>query len=250
MPIYRFKPTTFAVNPTADSGSDAAMTGTGSSISDATKLANFAGESDGVPVTFPVGFPSQFDIVAYQNSIAYYDATATAGGRSDLFRATNMTEIGTGTAIDTKLDGHTINSAWMRIGLVDGDLYAGFPVGGGGLLHLHGVRVELRNASGALASTYRQFAGIFEEGGSPAIVNLNGSPWTPALAAITSAFGFNFYVYKSEAGVDSFELTPNLGVFALELSVDATPPASTDKARRQLIRLPNGRIAATRARIR
>jgi hypothetical protein len=224
MPVYRFKPGTFAVNPTADSGSDAAMTGTGSALSDATKLAAFAGLSDSIPGSYPAGFPAQNDIVAYQNAIAYYDATAAAGGRSDRIRATAFTEVGTGIAIATKLVGHTINSAWMRLGLMDGDLYAGFPSGGGGLLHTHGVRVELRNASGALASTYRQFASVFIDGGNPALLNLNSSPWTPSLASITSAFGVNFYVYSD---ADSFELTPNMGVFALELSVDATAPGGS-----------------------
>jgi len=226
MPVYRFRPTTFAVNPTADSGSDANMTGTGAVFSDATKLAAFAGLSDGIPGSYPGGFPPQSDAVPYQNAIAYYDASSIASGRSDRIRATNMLEVGTNIAIATKLTGHTINSAWMRIGLMDGDLYAGFPSGGGGLLHLHGVRVELRNASGALASSYRQFASIFSDGGNPAMLNLNSSPWTPALAAITSAFGFNFYVYNSD-NADSFELTPNLGVFALELSVDATAPGGS-----------------------
>lgn len=223
MPVYRFKPGTFAVNPTADSGTNAAMTGTGAAMSDVTKLANFAGQSDSVPGSFPGGFPPQNDVVAYQNAIAYYDATSSITGRSDIIRPTNFSEIGTGTVIATKLTGHTINSAWLRIGLMDGDLYAGFPTGGGGLLHQHGVRVELRNGSGALASSYRQFSNVFIEGGSPAILNLNGTPWTFSVAQLSTAFGMNLYIYNSD-GADPFELTPNLGVFALELSVDATPP--------------------------
>ncbi len=225
MPVFRFKPTSFSVNPSADSGSNAAMTGTGSSMSDATLLGAFASLCDNVPNSFPVGFPPVSDPVAYQNAIAYYDATATAGGRSDIIRATALTEISSGTPIATKLSGYTINSAWMRLGMMDGDVYAGFPSGAGGLLHLHGVRVELRNGSGALSSTYRQFAGVFEEGGNPAIVNLNVNLWTPSTSQLSSAFGFNFYIYNSD-GADAFELTPNLGVFALELSVDATAPVS------------------------
>ena len=124
-----------------------------------------------------------------------------------------------------------------------------FPTGGGGLLHLHGIRVELRNGSGALASTYRQFASVFEEGGQPAILNLNSNLWTPTVGQLSTAFGFNFYVYCSD-GADAFELTPNMGVYALELSVDATLSAATARPRRQLIRLPDGRLAAARARIR
>ena len=252
MAVYRFKPTTFVQNPfPTDSGTSVA--GTGVDLLNVADLANFAGESDGIPSSLPgspAGFPPQNDSPAYQAAITYGDMTSTPDGRTNTVQATNLVEIGTDVPIATKLAGHTINSAWMRIGLIDGDLWSGAPVGGGGLLHLHGVRVELRNASGALASTYRQFAGVFEEAGPPSIINLNTNLWTLSLASITSAFGFNFYIYNSEVGVDSFELTPNLGVFALELSVDATPPASTAKARRQLIRLPNGRIAATRARIR
>lgn len=247
MAVYRFKPTTFAVNPAGDSGTS--ITGTGSALSDVTKLAAFAGSCDNVPSSFPGGFPSMGDVVAYQNAIAYYDATATPGGQSDTIRATNFTEISSGTAIATKLSGATINSAWMRIGLMDGDVYAGFPTGGGGLLHLHGIRVELRNGSGALASTYRQFASVFEEGGQPAILNLNSNLWTPTVGQLSTAFGFNFYVYCSD-GADAFELTPNMGVYALELSVDATLSAATARPRRQLTRLPDGRLAAARARIR
>ena len=96
---------------------------------------------------------------------------------------------------------------------MDGDVYSGWPGGGGGLFHAYGVRVELRNASGVLASSYRQFASIFEDGGVPAVIDLNSSPWALSLAQITTAFGMNLYVYNSD-GADAFEPDTNLGIFA------------------------------------
>jgi hypothetical protein len=224
MAVYRFKPTTFTQNPfPTDSGTSVASSGI--DLLNTADLANFAGESDGLPGVFPSGFPAQLDQPAYEAAICYGDMTSTPDGRTNTMRATNLVEIGTDIAIATKLAGMTINSAWMRIGLMDGDLYAGFPTGGGGLLHTYGVRVELRNGSGALASSYRQFANVFSDGGSPEIINLNVTPWTFTEASLSTAFGLNFYVYNSD-GADVFELTPNFGIFALELSVDATAAAS------------------------
>lgn len=228
MATYRFKPTTFVAVPSADSGTS--LTGTGTGFSDATKLAAFAGQCDNVPSSFPGGFPATNDVVAYQNAIAYFDASAV-GSRSDIIRATNYVEIGTNTPIATKLVGHTNISITRRFGFMDGDVYSGFPGNGGGLFHLYGVRAELRNASGALASTYQQFASIFEDGGNPSMVHLTASPWLVALAAITTAFGMNFYVYNSDSA-DSSECTANLGVFAMELTVTADPPASAGRRAR------------------
>lgn len=221
MAIYRFRPTSIEANPAADSGTS--LSGTGTAISDANKLAAFAGQCDSVPGSFPIGFPAQNDVVAYQNSIAYFDASQV-GSRTDIFRCTNMLEIGSDTPIATKLLGHTNISASWKVGALDGDVYSGFPSGAGGLFRMHGFRIELRNASGVLASTYRQFASVFEDGSLPAIINLNSNPWSPSLAAISSAFGFNFYMYNSD-NADSVECTPNLGIYALELVVSADPPA-------------------------
>lgn len=230
MAVYRFKPTTLTQNPfPTDSGTS--ITGTGTDITNLADIANFAGLSDSIPNSFPTGFPPPADSTAYQAALAYSDMTSTPDGRTSTVRATAFTEIGTDIPVATKLAGHTINSAWLRIGLMDGDVYSGWPSGGGGLLHVYGVRVELRNASGALASTYRQFASVFEEGGQPAMLNLNTDLWTPSLASITSAFGFNLYIYNSD-GADVFELTPNLGMWALELSVDATAPVTGPSADR------------------
>lgn len=226
MAIYRFKPTSFVQNPfPTDTGTS--LSGTGVDLFGVNNLANFAGLSDGIPGSLPsspAGFPPTNNQSAYQAAITYGDMTSTPDGRTNLVQATTCVEIGTGIAIASKLVGHTNISAWLKLGLMDGDVYSGWPGGGGGLFHAYGVRVELRNATGALASSYRQFASIFEDGGQPAIINLNVSPWSVSLAQITAAFGMNLYVYNSD-GADSFELTQNLGIFALELVVQADPPA-------------------------
>lgn len=221
MVTYRFKPTAFAVNPAADSGTS--VTGSGAGFSDVTKLAAFAGQCDNVPSSFPGGFPSTNDIVAYQNAIAYFDASV-AGSRSDLIRPTNYVEIGTDIPIATKLIGHTNIQITRRFGLMDGDVYSGFPGNGGGLFRLYGVRVEARNGSGAIAGTYQQFANIFEDGSNPAMLHLTSNPWSVSLAQLSTAFGINFYVYNSD-NADSSECTANFGVYAIELTVTADPPA-------------------------
>lgn len=227
MAIYRFIPTTLASNPSLDTGTGMS-TGGEPYDNGINFLTNFAGVSDNIPLTFPPGFPALGNQAQYTAAISYFNPQGTgqsAGGSSVVVRGTALTEIDTGIAIATKLAGHRINAAWFRIGLIDGDLYAGFPTGGGGLLHGYGVQVELRNSSGTLSSTYREFPNEFVDGDQPGFLNLNANPWAPSLASINSTFGINFRVYCSD-GADVFELTPNLGVFAVELSVDATPPSS------------------------
>jgi hypothetical protein len=122
-------------------------------------------------------------------------------------------------------------------------------VGGSGAA-VYGVEMQQRNASGAIGS----MAQIYSLYDYTAVslycyytVNAVVFGTLPTVSQLRSTdYGINFRASTN----DSLETTPYIGINGLVLTIAWTEPEASNRVRRQLVRLPDGRLAAARARIR
>lgn len=199
------------------------------------------------PLTPPTPTDTQLASKFAYNPIAL----ATVFVTTKMARGVSLLRLGDNAAIDTVITAAatSINSVSVSFRFADTS-YGIDSVGGSGAA-VYTFAAQQRNNSGVIGVA-AQNSSLFDYAG----VNLycyyvaNTVPFgtLPTVAQVRAAgYGINFRMLTS----DAIETTPYIGINGLSITIDWTEPATTTaKPRRQLIRLPDGRIAAARARIR
>jgi hypothetical protein len=130
------------------------------------------------------------------------------------------------------------------------DTSYGIDNSGGSGAAVYGVEMQQRNASGVIGANAEVY-NLFDYAGATLYCYYVPNPIVfgvlPTVAQLRSTdYGVNFRAKAS----DALEVTAYMGINGISLTITWTEPEASNRVRRQLTRLPDGRIAAARARIR
>lgn len=254
MPTATFYPATLSQPASPEgvfvpNGADATdWTNIGQANTDAALTSDVGSLNPALNTLPPSGPPTDAQL---ESKFAYTPiVVATLSVQSKMARGINLLRTTDNSPIGTVISASatSINSIVANFRFADTS-YGIDNVGGSGAA-VYGVEMQQRTGSGVIG-TLSQNYGLFDYAGSNLycyyVAASMGFGTMPSVAQIRGTdYGVNFRVKTS----DALETTSYIGINGLSLTITWTEPEASGVVRRQNIKLPDGRIAAVRARIR
>lgn len=177
-------------------------------------------------------------------------ALATVFVTSKMARLSTWKRVGDNADLSTVIPANATAITALTMSFRFADSSFGIDSVGGSGAAIYSIEAQQRISTGAVGSMFIN-AGIVDRGAIPEYAtfypNVLVAGTLPSVAQIRDAtYGINWLARTS----DALETTPYIGFNGFRMDVTWNAPAATNKPRRQIVRLGDGRIAAVRARIR